>query len=194
MPRVVSELIVSLDSLARGRQSPGYFGFIGPQFGAALQAANAEPHRTLMGRKTYELLSRVPEEARDEGWHKTTKQPGYLFSRHLDKVDWPGLKLVKNEMVDFVRELKSDAGPELRVLGSLSIARQLAQAQLLDCIRLYVCPLVLPQTGVEPVFAEWDDTAFTLSGCTVFDNQVVRLEYRPNGPPPKTAQPNGDES
>jgi len=150
MARVVSELIVSLDSLARGTKSPGYFGFMGSQFGSALQTANAEPHRTPMGRKTYELLNRVPEEARDEGWHKTTKQPGYLFSRQLDEVSWPGLELVQSEMVDFVRGLKEDSGPELRVLGSLSIVRQLADARLLDCIRLYVCPLVLPETGVEP--------------------------------------------
>ena len=36
-----------------------------------------------LGRKTYELLSSVPAEARDEGWQKTTQQPGYLFSRTL---------------------------------------------------------------------------------------------------------------
>jgi dihydrofolate reductase len=184
MARVISELIVSLDLLARGTKSPGYFGFMGSQFGAALRTANAEPHRTLIGRKTYELLNRVPEEARDEGWHKTTKQPGYLFSRQLDRVDWPGLELVRSEMVDFVHGLKEGDGPELRVLGSLSIARQLADAQLLDCIRLYVCPLILPETGAEPVFAGWDDTAFVLAGCEILDDRIVRLEYRPDGQPP----------
>jgi dihydrofolate reductase len=194
MPCVVSELLVSLDTAARGTQAPGYFGFMGPQFGSALRTVKGEPHRTLMGRKTYELLNRVPREARDEGWHKTTKEPGYLFSRTLDQVEWPGLELVRSEMIDFVRRLKGDNGPELRVLGSLSIARQLAQAQLLDCLRLYVCPVVLPETGVEPVFAGWGDTAFALTGCEVLDDRIVKLEYRPDGPPPNTGRSDIGES
>ena len=184
MPRVISELLVSLDMMAAGTRSPGYFGYLGPQFEKSLQTTKAEPHRTLMGRKTYELLNSVPRGARDEGWHRTTQEQGYLFSRQLDKVDWPGLQLVKTDMVEFVRSLKADEGTELRVLGSLSIARQLASAKLLDLLRLYVCPLVLPESGKEPVFADWGDTAFALCACDWLDERVLRLDYRPDGSPP----------
>lgn len=186
MARVISELLVSLDMLAAGKQSPGYFGYLGPEFGDALENTKAEPHRTLIGRKTYEVLNSVPEEARDDGWRKTTEEPGYLFSRQLDKVGWPGFQLVKTDMVEFVRELKADDGPELRVLGSLSIGRQLAGAKLLDLLRLYVCPLVLPETGKEPVFAAWGDMAFSLCACERLDDRVMRLDYRPDGSPPKS--------
>jgi dihydrofolate reductase len=186
MATVISELLVSLDMMAAGTQSPGYFGYFGPEFGDALRRTKAEPHRTLMGRKTYEVLNSVPEQARDDGWRKTTEEPGYLFSRTLDAVEWPGLQLVRSDMVEFVRELKADDGPELRVLGSLSIARQLAEAKLLDLLRLYVCPLVLPETGKEPVFAGWGDTALSLSACDQLDDRVMRLDYRPDGSPPKS--------
>src|SRR3954463_11766325 len=137
MVDVIAELIVSLDTCARGQHSPGYYGYLGPEFEKCLQSVNAEPHRMLMGRKTYELLNAVPEAARDDGWHKTVRQRGYLFSRTLDKVDWPGLTPVRGSLTDHVREFRADGGPELRVLGSLSIARQLAEAGLLDRIRLY---------------------------------------------------------
>ena len=186
MARLISELLVSLDMLAAGEQSPGYFGYLGPEFGGTLEKTKAEPHRTLMGRKTYEVLNKVPKAARDEGWRKTTEEPGYLFSRQIERVEWPGLRLVRTDMVEFVRELKADAGPELRVLGSLSIARQLAGAKLLDLLRLYVCPLVLPETGKEHVFADWGDTAFSLCACERLDQRVMRLDYRPDGSPPKT--------
>jgi len=186
MAKVISELLVSLDMMAAGTQSPGYFGYHGTEFGDALQRIKAEPHRTLMGRKTYEVLNSVPDEARDNGWRKTTEEPGYLFSRTLEAVEWPGLRLVHADMIEFVSELKADGGPELRVLGSLSIARQLADAKLLDLLRLYVCPLVLPETGKEPVFADWGDTAFDLCGCERLDERVMRLDYRPQGSPPKS--------
>lgn len=186
MARLVAELLTSLDMMAAGTQSPGYFGYLGPAFGNALRRTKAEPHRTLMGRKTYEVLNSVPEQARDDGWRKTTEEPGYLFSRTLEMVEWPGLQLVRTDMVDFVRDLKADDEPELRVLGSLSIARQLAQAELLDLLRLYVCPLVLPETGKEPVFADWGDTAFSLCACERLDERVMRLDYKPGGAPPKS--------
>jgi dihydrofolate reductase len=186
MPQLISELIVSLDMHARGTRSPGYFGYFGPEFDAWLKSNNDRPHRKLLGRKTYQLLDALPAEARDEGWHKTVRQPGYLFSRSLDGCDWPGLELVREDMVGFVRELKRGDGPELRVLGSLSIMRQLAGAGLLDLLRLMVCPLVVPETGVEPVFEGMSDTGFTLSSQQMLDHRILILDYRPAGPPPRT--------
>ena len=187
MPKLISELIVSLDTCARGTQSPGYYGYSGPEFDAWLKANNDKPHRKLLGRKTYELLNSLPEAARDDGWRKSTQQPGYLFSRTLDACEWPGLELVREDMIEFVRELKGDDGPELRVLGSLSIMRQLIEADLLDLLRLMVCPLILPRTGVERIFEELPDMAFALSAQQVLDARVLVLDYRPNGLPPRDA-------
>src|SRR5690349_1909049 len=72
MPRLISELIVSLDMKARGLKSPGYYGYMGPEFQSWLNTNNAEPHRTLIGRKTYELVNALPDAAKDEGWHRAT--------------------------------------------------------------------------------------------------------------------------
>jgi dihydrofolate reductase len=186
MPDVISELIVSLDMCARGTQSPAYYGYSGPEFDAWIKANNEKPHRKLIGRKTYEMLNSLPAEARDDGWRKTTQQPGYLFSRTLKSCDWPGLELIRDDMVDFVRKLKRNDGSELRVLGSLSVMRQLVEAQLLDVLRLMICPLILPKTGVEPIFDELPDTAFALSSQQLLDKRVLVLDYRPKGSPPST--------
>ena len=187
MSQVISELIVTADMFARGEKSPGYYGYLGTEFGALLKARNEEPHRMLLGRKTYEMLNSLPEDARDDGWRKITSQPGFLFSHSLERSDWPAVEVVKGDLVDRVNALKQDNGAELRVLGSLSIARQLASAGLLDGIRLYVCPLVLPQSGREPVFSDWPEIAFKLQGCQVLDNQVLVLDYALNGKPPLTS-------
>jgi dihydrofolate reductase len=184
MPKLIAELIVSLDMLARGTRSPGYYGYSGPDFDQWIRTNSAAPHRTLMGRKTYEMLNNVPQEARDEAWRKMIEAPGFLFSRTLDKADWPGLEIVGDGMTGFVRDLKADGGSELRILGSLSLVRQLAGAGLLDRLKLVVCPLVLPKTGVEPTFEGWDDTAFDLVSTKVLDGRALLLEYCPAGAPP----------
>jgi dihydrofolate reductase len=185
MPALISELIVSLDMCARGTKSPGYYGYSGPEFDAWLRANNERPHRKLMGRKTYELLNGLPPEARDEGWRESARQPGYLFSRTLERCDWPGLELVREDMVGFVRTLRQDNGSELRVLGSLSIVRQLIEAELLDVLRLMVCPLALPETGVERIFDGLPDVGFQLSSHRLLDARVLLLDYCPSGPPPR---------
>lgn len=186
MPALIAELIVTLDMRARGLTSPGYYGYLGPEFAAWLKANNEKPHRTLMGRKTYEVLNALPEEARDDGWRKTTQQPGFLFSRTLERCDWPGLELVHDDMLGFVRRLKQDSGAELRVLGSLSLMRQPIEAAVLDTLRIMICPLILPKTGVEPIFSELPDLDFQLLSNTVLDGRVLVLDYKPSGAPPVT--------
>jgi dihydrofolate reductase len=138
----------------------------------------------LIGRKTYQMLSGLPKAVRDAGWDRTTKTPGWLFSRTLKSVDWPGLKLIHDDLEGVVRKAKLDGGPEVRVLGSLSLVRQLWIAGLLDRLKLVICPLVLPQTGIEPLFEALPDTGFDLVSSQILDGRVLLLDYRPVGPPP----------
>jgi dihydrofolate reductase len=187
MPELVAELIVSLDMHARGTKSPGYYGYLGPEFERALKANTAQPHRQLLGRHTYEMLNALPEQNRDEGWHKTAATKGWLFSRTLGKSDWPGLQVVREDMIGFVRQLKAQEGSELRVLGSLSLVRQFSEEGLLDRLKLWICPLVIPQTGVEPVFEGWPDKAFDLQHTEVLDGRVLALDYRLAAAPPSAA-------
>lgn len=184
MSELVCELIVSLDGFAGGRRSPGYFGYFGPDFDGWIKTNTAIPHRMLIGRRTYEMLNGLPTEARDEGWQAMTTTPGWLFSNTLEATDWPGLQVVHDDVLGFVRELKRADGPELRTLGSLSLVRQLLTAGLVDQLKLVVCPLILPQTGIEPTFQGLPDTGFELVSTTVLDGRVLLLEYRPAGSPP----------
>lgn len=184
MTDLVCELIITLDSFAKGQRSPGYFGYFGPDFDDWIKTNTAVPHRMLIGRKTYELLNALPAEAKDDGWETMVTMPGWLFSRTLKATDWPGLKIVSDDLVGFVRELKRADGPELRTLGSLSLVRQLLVAGLVDRLKLVVCPLVLPKTGTEPTFEGLPDIGFDLVSSKVLDGRVLLLEYRPTGEPP----------
>jgi dihydrofolate reductase len=185
MPQLVCELIVSLDGKAKGRQSPAYFGYDGPDFMRWVETNSAVPHRMILGRRTYEMLNGVPEDARDAGWNRTAETPGWLFTRKLKTADWPGLQVVHEDAVEFVREEKGKAGTELRTLGSISIVKQLLKAGLIDRLKLVVCPLVLPETGAEPLFTDLPDLGFELASFNVLDERVLLLEYQPAGAPPQ---------
>jgi dihydrofolate reductase len=184
MTELVCELIISFDGFARGRRSPAYYGYFGPDFAKWIETNTAVPHRMLIGRRTYEMLNGLPSEVRDKGWKTMATTPGWLFSRTLEAANWPGLQVVNDELVGFVRERKRTDGPELRTLGSLSLVRQLFAAGLVDRLKLVVCPLVLPQTGVEPTFEGLPDMGFDLLSTQVLDGRVLLLEYRPTGAPP----------
>lgn len=184
MPELVCELIVSLDGFARGQRSPGYFGYFGPDFADWIATNTAIPHRMLIGRRTYEVMNGLPADVRDEGWETTRTTPGWLFSRTLESTDWPGLNIVHDDAVEFVRELKRTDGSELRTLGSISLVQQLLAAGLVDRLKLTVCPLILPQTGAEPTFQGLPDIGFDLVSTRVLDGRVLLLEYRPAEAPP----------
>lgn len=184
MSQLVSELIVTLDGFAQGRSSPPYFGYFAPDFADWVKTNSASSHRMLIGRRTYEALAELPDAVRDDGWRSMVATPGWLFSSTIRTTDWPGLTIVRTDLVGFVRDLKHKDGPELRILGSLSLVRQLLAAGLVDRLKLIVCPLVLPQTGMEPVFKGLPDMGFDLLSTTVLDERVLLLEYRPAGAPP----------
>lgn len=191
MTELVCELIITLDGFARGQRSPAYYGYFGPDSADWITTNTAVPHRMLIGRRTYEMLNGLPAEARDAGYETMRTTPGWLFSRTLEATDWPGLEIVHDDVVEFVRELKRSDGSELRTLGSVSLVQQLLATGLVDRLKLVVCPLILPQTGVEPIFAGLPDSGFDLLSTRVLDGRILLLEYRPTGLPPYSdeAQP-----
>lgn len=184
MPELISELIITLDGFAHGTRSPAYYGFWGPQFGAWLKEKNDKPHQVIIGRHTYEALNALPNEARDQEWARMTATPGWVFSRTLKSVEWPGWEICRTEMCEHVRQLKQGSGDEIRTLGSISLVRQLIDAGLVDRLRLMICPLILPKTGDEPLFSGMRDTQFKLSDHRLLDGRILVLDYQPDGPAP----------
>jgi dihydrofolate reductase len=187
MAELVCELFVTLDGFARGSRSPGYYGYFGPDVAEWIKTNTAAPHRMILGRRTYEALNALPAELRDDGFKTMAATTGWLFSRTLQNADWPGLSVVHDDVVEFVREQKALAGNELRTLGSISVVKQLLTAGLVDRLKLVICPLVLGKTGIEPLFAGLPDIGMDLVSSKVLDGRVLLTEYRPMGAPPYAA-------
>ena len=110
-------------------------------------AGNAKGESALVfGRVTYEMMASfwptpmaaqaMPEVA--AGMNRAKK---YVFSRNLKKADWANTAVLHGEPAAEIAKLKR-AG-DLTILGSGSIVKQLAAAELIDDYQLMVCPVIL---------------------------------------------------
>ena len=66
-----------------------------------------------------------------------------VFSRSLTDAKSPGTTIVDGEATDQVARIKATIDKELLVLGSAHLIANLAQAGVLDELRVMVCPIVL---------------------------------------------------
>jgi dihydrofolate reductase len=176
------DLFVSMDGFAGSDGLPGYFGYFGPDLGAWIDAEGASEHTALMGRRSYELLASLPQEHRDDAWEQMARRDTVVFSRTLNTVEWPGARIYADDMVGEVRRLKesADAKP-LRTIGSLSVARQLTAAGLVDLVRVMTFPLLAGPDGREPAFERYPSVDLQLIDTKLLDGRIHLTSYRPTG-------------
>lgn len=77
--------------------------------------------------------------------------------------------------------MKSEGDVPLRTMGSLSLARQLMGANLVDRRRLMTFPLLAGSFGREAAFEAMASTDLELMDHRTLDGRVLLLEYRPTG-------------
>ncbi len=176
------DLFVSMDGFAGSDGLPGYFGYFGPDLGKWIDSQGAAAHTALMGRRSYELLAALPQEHRDDAWERMTRRDTVVFSRTLTAVDWPGARIHADDLVGEVRRLKdsADANP-LRTVGSLSVARQLTAAGLVDLVRVMMFPVFAGPRGREPAFDHYPSVDLQLVDSIVLDGRIQLTSYRPTG-------------
>jgi dihydrofolate reductase len=174
------ELLISVDGWAGSDDLPGYFGYLGPELEEWMAAESAAPHLALMGRKTYEMMSDLPDEAKDEEWEKMTRQDTVVFSRTLTTVDWPNAR-VADDLLEEAKRLKDSSDVPLRTVGSPTLVCQLVAAGLVDRLRLVTFPLFAGPDGREWAFTDIASADLELVEHRVLDGRVLVVEYHPTG-------------
>jgi dihydrofolate reductase len=174
------DLFISADGFAGSDGLPGYFGYLGPELQAWI-ADSAGPTVSIMGRRTYEMMASLPEEHRDDGWERMAQLVTVVFSHTLARAEWPHARICRDDPGEEIARLKATSDVPLRTVGSLSVARQLIGAGLVDRLRLMVFPLLAGPDGREPAFAAVASTDLELVDHRVLDGRVLLVEYRPTG-------------
>jgi dihydrofolate reductase len=102
-----------------------------------------------------------------------------VFSRTLTDACWSRTTVVRGEAAEHIRTIKAVAGKELLVIGSAHLTANLAQAGLLDELRVMICPIVLGQG--RSLFEDLRGrVSLTLLRVRQFDSGNLVLTYRPS--------------
>src|SRR6187200_728962 len=91
----------------------------------------------VFGRKTYEMMESFwPTPKAAEQFPDVARQmnslPKVVFSKTMENASWNNTTVVKGELGTVVREMKSEPGEPMTIMGSGSIVSQLTQAGLID--------------------------------------------------------------
>jgi dihydrofolate reductase len=137
------------------------------------------PYDLLLGRKTYEIFASYwpQHKDRDMGLNQATK---YVASRHPLELTWERSVLLHGDVVQEIKELKSQDGPDLQVHGSGNLIQTLLKAALVDELWLKIYPLTLGSG--KKLFADGTIPAgFELIDSKVSPKGVIIANYRRTG-------------
>ena len=108
---------------------------------------------------------------------KFSETPKVVFSRTLDRAEWPNAVLARGDLVDEIARLKGQAGGDIIAYGGVSFVSALIQHDLIDEYHLFVNPVALG-TGM-PIFKGLDSVRrLVLETSIAFPCGIVLIRYR----------------
>jgi dihydrofolate reductase len=138
------------------------------------------PFDLLLGRKTYEIFAAYWPYSEEPGANDLNNAKKYVASRMLTKVGWNNSTLIKGDVVEEIRKLKEQDGPELQVHGSSDFIQILLKHNLIDEFHLLIFPIVIGNGkrlfghGTLPASLKLIDSKTTTTG-------VILAVYEPAG-------------
>ena len=122
----------------------------------------------LMGRGTYDA-------APNSGGSMGVKT--YVLSRTLKESADPHVEIISKDAAGFVRDLKSQDGKGIFMMGGGRLAQPLLEAGVIDEVELNIHPVLLG-SGI-PLFLDMSkETGLELIDCKPFKNGCVYVTYR----------------
>jgi dihydrofolate reductase len=148
----------------------------------AIVAAQGESFDLLLGRRTYDNWSafwpQAPRSPMADGLNAAKK---YVATHHPESLEWGPFERLGPDIVESVRGIKSQGGPDLILWGSSTLTSTLLDHGLADEVLLIVYPVLLG-TG-KRFFAEGTSArSFELVSAKPMPAGVILSTYRVAGP------------
>ncbi len=123
-----------------------YGGWTAPYFddfsGKVMAEQMKEPFALLLGRKTFDIWARYwPQHA--DGWPGVNAATKYIVSSSLKKHEWSNSVFINTNVVEELKKLKQEDGPDLKVYGSGNLVQTLLKNDLVDELWLKIFPITL---------------------------------------------------
>ncbi|HMF64900.1 MAG TPA: dihydrofolate reductase family protein [Edaphobacter sp.] len=148
----------------------------------ALLAAQGEKFDLVLGRRTYDMWSgfwpKAPSSPMADGINAATK---YIATHRPESLEWGPFERLGPDIVEGIRRIKSQDGPDLILWGSSTLTSKLLEHGLADEVLLVVYPVLLG-TG-KRFFAEGTPAlSFELVSTKAFPSGNVLTTYKIAGP------------
>jgi dihydrofolate reductase len=133
----------------------------------------------LLGRITYQGFAAAwptMEEIEGEFAVKMNTLPKYVASTTLEAAEWNNSTVIRENVPGEVSKLKHQAGDDILIGGSGTLAKTLMQHDLIDEIRMLVHPIAVG-TGKRLFEGASAPVALKLVETRSFDSGVVALTY-----------------
>lgn len=131
----------------------------------------------LLGRRTYVTHAEAfePMPPGDPFGDVMNAPAKFVVSKTLEKPIWRNTTIIRDDVVESVRRLKSQPGKTILTDGSSQLLHTLLAADLVDELHLLLYPLVLG--GGKRLFPEGVHTRFNLKETAPYPSGVVGLHY-----------------
>ena len=148
----------------------------------AILAAYGERFDLLLGRRTYDIWSgfwpKAPSSPMADGINAARK---YVATHRPDSLEWGPSEGLGPDIIEGVRRLKSQGGPDLILWGSSTLTSTLLEHGLADEVLLAVYPVLLG--AGKRLFAEGTSArSFELVGTEAMPSGIIFITYRAAGP------------
>lgn len=154
MRKIIVLSFISLDGVMQAPGGPEedksgdfkYGGWTVPYFddfsGKIMAEQMKQPFSLLLGRITFEIFASYwPQHA--DGWPGINDAVKYVVSNSLKKHEWSNTVLLNHNVVEELKKLKTQNGPNLQVHGSGNLIQTLLKNDLVDELWLKIFPMTL---------------------------------------------------
>jgi len=150
---------ISLDGIIQHTADENGFPYVDwtapyrtPEGRDALLAAYGEKYDMLLGRRTYDLWTGFWPKASGPMADRINAATKFIVTHHPETLAWGPSQGVGPDLIEGVRKLKAQDGPDLILCGSTSLTSTLLEHGLADELLLVVYPILIG-TG-KRLFAE----------------------------------------
>ena len=158
-------------------------GWSAPYFDEAMGEVMSEqmtsPFDLLLGRKTYDIFAGYwphQDEATTPGAAELNAAKKYVVSMHAPELSWKNSELITGHVVQQIRALKQQDGPDLQVHGSSVLIQMLLRNDLVDELWLKIFPVTLG-TGKRLFGQGTIPRSFHLTDSRVSPSGVIIASY-----------------
>ncbi|HRH23467.1 MAG TPA: dihydrofolate reductase family protein [Candidatus Magasanikbacteria bacterium] len=187
MRKIIVLSFITLDGVMQAPGGPQedtsgdfkYGGWAVPYFdefsGAMMGEQMSKPADLLLGRKTFDIFASYwPQHEAD--WPGVNTMKKYVASNTLTTSTWNNTIVLKGDVVDELKKIKAEDGPDLQVHGSGNFIQTLLKYDLVDELWLKIFPITLGPG--KKLFAEGTiPAAFTFVDSKVSPLGVIFANY-----------------